>query len=71
MNTEGSVESRTNQFSTKEETTHTHQWMLIMEGKDKKMDINVTTQQDDNSIRTKSDQITKDRSEHDYEQVTN
>jgi hypothetical protein len=45
--------------------------MLIMEGKDKKMDINVTTQQDDNSIRTKSDQITKDRSEHDYEQVTN
>jgi hypothetical protein len=45
--------------------------MLMMEGRDKEMDTNFTTQQDDNSIRMRSDQVMEDKSEHDFEQVTN
>ncbi len=42
-----------------------------MERKDEEMDTDVTTQQDDNSIRMESDQIREDRNEHDFKQVTN
>ncbi len=31
------------------------------------MEANVTTQQDDDSIRTKSDQVMEDRNEHAFE----
>jgi hypothetical protein len=34
-----------------------------MEGGDKEMEVDVTTQQDDESTQTKSDQVMKDRSE--------
>jgi hypothetical protein len=44
--------------------------MLIMEGRDEEMDIDVTTQQDDNSIPMGNDQIMEDKSEHDSKQVT-
>ncbi len=42
-----------------------------MEGGDEDMEINVTTHQDDESIRTKSDQFMEDRNELDFEQVPN
>jgi len=38
-----------------------------MEGGDEDMEINVTTHQDDESIRTKSDQFMEDRNELDFE----
>jgi hypothetical protein len=35
------------------------------------MDGSVITQQDDDSIQTKSDQVMEDKIKHDFEQVTN
>ncbi len=35
------------------------------------MEVNVTTQHDNKSIRTKSDQFMEDKSEPNFEQVTN
>ncbi len=40
---------------------------MVMEGGDEDMEINVTTHQDDESIRTKSDQFMEDRNELDFE----
>jgi hypothetical protein len=37
-----------------------------MEGEDEDMEANVITQLDDESIRTKSDQVIKDRNKHDF-----
>lgn len=37
-----------------------------MEGGDEDMEANVITQLDDESIRTESDQVIEDKSEHDY-----
>jgi hypothetical protein len=34
-----------------------------MEGEDKEMEVDVTTQKDDKSTQTKSDQVMEDRSE--------
>jgi hypothetical protein len=42
-----------------------------MEGRDEDMEVDVTTQQDDESIRTKSDQFTEERSETNFEHVFN
>ncbi len=41
-----------------------------MEGGDEKMEVNVTTQQDDESIWIENDQPMEDKSKHDYEHVT-
>jgi hypothetical protein len=38
-----------------------------MEGRDKEMEVDVTMQQDDESIQTKSDQPMEDKNEHDSE----
>lgn len=35
------------------------------------MEVNVTTQHDDKSIRMESDQFMEDKNEHDYEEVPN
>jgi hypothetical protein len=45
--------------------------MLIMEGRDEKMEVNVTMQQEDHSIQMESDQIMEDISKHDSEHVIN
>lgn len=42
-----------------------------MEGDDEDMEFDVITQQDDESIRTKSDQFMEDSSELAFEQVPN
>jgi len=42
-----------------------------MEGGDEDVEVDVTMKLNDESIRTKSDQFMEDRSEHDFEQVTN
>jgi hypothetical protein len=42
-----------------------------MEGGEEDMEIDVTMQHDDESIRTESDQFMEDKSELDYEQVPN
>ncbi len=41
------------------------------EGGDEDMEVYITTQQDDESIRTKSDQFMEEQSEPDFEQVFN
>jgi len=38
-----------------------------MEGGDKDMEVDVTTQHDDESIRMESDQFMEDINEHDFE----
>jgi hypothetical protein len=35
----------------------THQQIMVMEGGDEDMEVDITTHQDDESIRTKSDQF--------------
>ncbi len=45
----------------------THQQIIVMEGGDEDMETNVTTHQDDESIRTKSDHFMEDRNELDFE----
>ncbi len=40
---------------------------MIMEGGDKDMEVDVTTQHDDESIRMESDQFMEDINEHDFE----
>jgi hypothetical protein len=50
---------------------HTCQQIVVMEGGDEDMETDVTTQQDDKLIRTKSDQFMEERSELDFEQVLN
>jgi len=45
----------------------TYQWIMIMEGGDKDMEVDVTTQHDDESIRMESDQFMEDINEHDFE----
>ncbi len=42
-----------------------------MEGGDEDMETDVTTQQNDISIRTKSDQFMEEQNELDFEQVLN
>jgi hypothetical protein len=42
-----------------------------MEGSDEDMEVDVTMQPNDKSIRTKSDQFVEDQSELDFEQVPN
>ncbi len=42
-----------------------------MEGGNEDMEIDVTTQHDDESIRTKNDQFMEDQNELDCEQVSN
>jgi hypothetical protein len=44
---------------------------MIMEGGDEDMEVDVTTQHDDESIKTESDQFMEDKSKHDFEQVPN
>jgi len=49
-----SIEFRTNQFTTKKKP-HTRQRIMVMEGGDENMEIDVTAQQDDKSIRMEND----------------
>jgi hypothetical protein len=42
-----------------------------MEQRDEKIEANVITQQDDDSIQTESDQVMEDISKHDFEHVIN
>ncbi len=42
-----------------------------MEGGDEDMEVDITMQQDDESIKTESDQFIEEWSELDYEQVPN
>jgi hypothetical protein len=42
-----------------------------MEGRDEEIKANVSTQQDDDSIQMKSDQVMEDINKHDNEQVIN
>jgi len=44
--------------------------VLIMEGINEKMEVDVTTQQDDESIWIENDQPMENKSKHDYEHVT-
>ncbi len=44
---------------------------MVMEGGDEDMEVDVTTQQDDKSIRMKSDQFMEEQNELDFEQVLN
>jgi hypothetical protein len=44
---------------------------MIMEGGDNDMEIDVTTQHDNESIRMENGQFMEDRNEHDFEQVLN
>jgi len=39
--------------------------MLIKEGGDKEMEVDITKQQDDDSIRTYCDQVMEDKNGHD------
>ncbi len=50
---------------------HTHQWIMVMEGGDEDMEVDITTQQNDESIMTKSDQLVEEQSELDFKQVPN
>jgi hypothetical protein len=43
--------------------------MLIMEGKDEEMEVNVDTQQDDESTWMESDQVMEDINEPNFKQV--
>jgi hypothetical protein len=66
INTQGLVESKTNQFTIKKETLY-----LSTNCGDEDMETNVTTQQDDELIRTNSDQFMEEWNELDFEQVFN
>ncbi len=44
---------------------------MVMEGGDDDMEVDVTTQQDDESIKTKSDQFMEEWSETNFEHVFN
>ncbi len=46
---------------------HTHLWIMIMEGGDEDMEVDVTTQQDDKLIRTETDQFMEDQNKFDFE----
>jgi hypothetical protein len=46
----------------------TRQRVLIMEGGNKEMEVNITKQQDDDSIRTYCDQIMEEKNEHGFKQ---
>jgi hypothetical protein len=48
---------------------HPCQQIVVMEGGDEDMETNVTTQQDDELIRTKSDKFMEEQSELDFKQV--
>lgn len=50
---------------------HTYQRIMVMEGGDDDMEVDVTTQQDDESIKTKSDQFMEEWSETNFEHVFN
>jgi len=41
-----------------------------MEGRNKEMEIDVTTQQDDESIQIENDQPMEDKNKHDFELIT-
>jgi hypothetical protein len=44
---------------------------MVMEGGDEDMEVDITTQQNDESIMTKSDQLVEEQSELDFKQVPN
>jgi len=70
VNTQGPIKSKTNQFTTKEETSHplaNHDYG----GRQWRHGVDVTAQQNDKWIRMKSDQFMEDRSELDFEHVLN
>jgi hypothetical protein len=50
---------------------HTRQQIVVMECNDEDMEVDVTTQQDDESIKTKSDQFMEEQSETNFEHVFN
>ncbi len=49
----------------------TRQGIMVMEGGDEDMEVDVTTQQGDKSIRIESDQFIEDQIEPDFEQIRN
>ncbi len=50
---------------------HTYHRIVVMEGGDEDMELDVITQWDDKLIRTESDWLMEDRNELDFEQVLN
>jgi hypothetical protein len=57
--------------STPKKKPYTRQQIMVMGGGDEGMEVDVTTQQGDKSIKMESDQFINDQSELDFEQITN
>ncbi len=70
INTQGPVESKPTSLPLKK-NPRTYQQIVIMEGGNEDMEVNVTMQPNDKSIRTESDQFLEDQSELDYELAPN